>query len=96
MIPTELQVLKGDERYLGAFLSLKMTQYAGSITVYSGLQGIQSSPLQPPTYRPTAVMDLWQVGQRKYNDEGREKAHYLLPSFVALWEVFKKVVTGPA
>ncbi|KAH7222955.1 glycoside hydrolase superfamily [Fusarium oxysporum] len=37
-------------------------------TVYSGLQGIQSSPLQPLTYRPRAVMDLWQVGQRKYND----------------------------
>ncbi|KAH7201572.1 hypothetical protein DER44DRAFT_841859 [Fusarium oxysporum] len=37
-------------------------------TVYSGLQGIQSSPLQPFTYRPRAVMDLWQVGQRKYND----------------------------
>lgn len=41
-------------------------------------------------------MDLWQAGQRKYNDEGRGKAHYLLPSFVALWGVFKKVVTGPA
>ncbi|KAK2476995.1 hypothetical protein H9L39_12219 [Fusarium oxysporum f. sp. albedinis] len=40
----------------------------GIATVYSGLQGIQSSPLQPPTYRPRTVMDLWQVGQRKYND----------------------------
>ncbi|EXL42962.1 hypothetical protein FOCG_14520 [Fusarium oxysporum f. sp. radicis-lycopersici 26381] len=28
-------------------------------------------PLQPPTYRPRAVMDLWQAGQRKYNNEGR-------------------------
>jgi hypothetical protein len=56
-----------------------------------------SLPLcNPPHTAPGLLWISGRSGRGNTMMKGGRKAHYLLSSFVALWEVFKKVVTGPA